>query len=242
MTADSAIFAALTPSAVEAVGLGKWIDDRPILREINLTIPAGQYIALVGGNGAGKTTLLKILSTLIAPSAGRLIVAGHEIPRHANAARARLGLVSHQSMLYRDLSARENLEFFARLHGVPDASRRAEELLTRVGMIDRADDLVKTFSRGMTQRVSIARAVVHEPDIVLADEPFAGLDANGALAVERMLADLHSAGKTIVLVNHDLTQSLRLVQRVIVLRGGRLALDQPANIADAADLSSTLAA
>ena len=242
MTSDSAIFAAFTPPAVEAVGLGKWIDDRPILREINLTIPAGQYIALVGGNGAGKTTLLKILSTLIAPSAGQLIVAGHEIPRHANAARARIGLVSHQSMLYRDLSARENLEFFARLHGVPDASRRANELLTRVGMIDRADDLVKTFSRGMTQRVSIARAVVNEPDIVLADEPFAGLDANGALAVEQMLADLHSAGKTIVLVNHDLTQSLRLVQRVIVLRGGRLALDQPANVADAADLSSALAA
>ena len=236
------ISSADAPPAVQAVGLSKSIDDRPILREINLTIPSGEYIALMGGNGAGKTTLLRILSTLAAASAGQLCIAGHALPRSAAAARARIGFVSHQSMLYRDLTARENLELLARLHGVPNPHMRVEDLLRRVGMIDRADDLVKTFSRGMTQRVSIARALLHRPEILLADEPFAGLDAGGVAAVEQLLADLHEAGKTIVLVNHDLNQSLHLAGRIVVLRGGRIALDQPAKIADAADLWTALAA
>jgi heme ABC exporter ATP-binding subunit CcmA len=242
MTGVLSISAATLPPAVEAVGLGKWIDDRPILRDINLTVPSGQYVALMGGNGAGKTTLLRILSTLVPPTSGRLSMAGCALPRSANAARAHIGLVSHQSMLYRDLTARENLEFFARLHGVPNPAQRVDELLIRVGMIGRADDVVKTFSRGMTQRVSIARAMVHEPDVLLADEPFAGLDAGGAAAVEELLAELHGAGKTILLVNHDVTQSLRLVQRIIVLRGGRIALDRPAPVADAATVLAAAAA
>jgi len=209
------------PAAIETAGLGKWIDDRPILRDVHLTIGRGEYVGLLGGNGAGKTTLLRILSTLIPPGSGRLSVAGCELPRMASKARAHVGLVTHQSMLYRDLTARENLEFFAKLHGVRHASQRVEEILQRVGMSARADDLVKTFSRGMTQRISIARAIVHEPDVLLADEPFAGLDESAAAAVEELLAELNAAGRTILLVNHDVEQTLRLVRRVVVLRVGR---------------------
>jgi ABC-type multidrug transport system ATPase subunit len=219
--------------AVAAVGLGKTVDERPVLNNIDLSIPAGEYVVILGINGAGKTTLLKIISTLMPPSAGSLQLFGLPVPKHAAKARSRLGMIGHQSMLYRDLTARENLELFARLYGIVSPRQRAEELLTIVGMIDRADDAVKTFSRGMSQRVSIARALVHDPDLVLADEPFAGLDVPGAAAVERLLDDLHLAGKTIVMVNHDVTQSLRLAERVIVLGGGTIAIDQPARTTDA---------
>jgi len=185
--------------------------------------------------------LLKILATLMPPSSGQLQLFGLDVPRHAAQARARLGLIGHQSMLYRDLTARENLELFARLYGVQAPRRRAEELLSIVGMIDRADDAVKTFSRGMCQRVSIARALVHQPDLVLADEPFAGLDVPGAAAVERLLSDLHAAGKTIVMVNHDVLQSLRLAERVIVLGAGTIAIDRPARVSDAPGILAELA-
>jgi heme exporter protein A len=232
----------LAQTAVEAVGLSKSIDDRPILRDIDLTVAAGEYVALMGGNGAGKTTLLRILSTLVPPSSGRLSMASCVLPRSANLARSRIGFVSHQSMLYRDLTARENLEFFARLHGVANVQERVEQLLIRVGMISRADDLVKTFSRGMTQRISIARAIVHEPQVLLADEPFAGLDAGGVEAVEELLAEMHSAGKTVLLVNHDLPQSLRLVQRVIVLRNGRINVDSPSQLLNHETVQAALAA
>jgi heme exporter protein A len=151
-----------------------------------------------------------------------------------------LGLIGHQSMLYRDLTARENLELFARLYAVKSPGRRAEELLSIVGLLHRADDAVKTFSRGMSQRVSIARALVHEPDLLLADEPFAGLDVPGAAAVERLLTDLHAAGKTIIMVNHDVVQSLRLAERVIVLGGGSIAIDQQARVADAPAILAAL--
>jgi heme exporter protein A len=222
-----------TPPALCAAGLGKTIDERSVLKSIDLSIAAGEFVAILGINGAGKTTLLKILATLMPPTTGRLQLFGLDVPRHAAQARARLGLIGHQSMLYRDLTARENLELFAGLYGVDSPRRRADELLSIVGMSDRADDAVKTFSRGMCQRVSIARALVHQPDLVLADEPFAGLDVPGAAAVQRLLSDLHAAGKTIVMVNHDVLQSLRLAERVIVLGAGTIAIDRPAKVADA---------
>ena len=224
------------PLAIQAAGLRKTLNDRPVLNGIDLSIAAGQYVAVLGINGAGKTTLLKILATLTSPTAGQLKVFGFAVPKYSSAARRWLGLIGHQSMLYRDLTARENLELFAKLYGVHDPAARAEELLRIVGLTARADDPVKVFSRGMTQRVSIARALVHEPDLLLADEPFAGLDVPGAAAVERLLGDLHRAGKTIVLVNHDVSQSLRLAERVIVLSDGRISRDCPSDTLEAADI------
>ena len=166
-----------------------------ILRGIDLDISAGEFVAILGNNGAGKTTLLKMLATLSPPTSGELRLFGQLLPRHAAAARARLGLIGHQSMLYRDLSARENLLFFARLYRVKNPREKTDELLNWVGMFSRADDAVKTFSRGMTQRVSIARALIHDPDMLLADEPFAGLDVAGADAVERLLSAQHQSGE-----------------------------------------------
>jgi len=190
------------PLVIHGIGLGKTLDDRPVLNGIDLSVAAGEYVVILGVNGAGKSTLLKMLATLSTPTSGELRLFGLAVPKHASAARARLGLIGHQSMLYRDLTARENLELFARLYGVRNPKERAEELLNVVGLSTRSDDPVKVFSRGMTQRVSIARALVHEPDLILADEPFAGLDVPGAAAVEQLLADLHRAGKTIITVNH----------------------------------------
>ncbi len=234
-THPQAVSAAQAIPAVEVVALGKAIDDRSILHDINLSIDPGEFVALVGANGAGKSTLLKMLATLTPPTSGVIRLFGRST-REGASVRARLGMIAHQSMLYRDLTARENLVLFARLHGVKDPKARAQLLLNAVGLAGRADDPVGAFSRGMVQRVSIARAIVHDPDLLLADEPYAGLDAPSTAAVDELLTMLHRRGRTIVLVNHDIAQSLRLAQRVIVLRGGKIVADKPTRATDAAQV------
>ena len=211
---------------VRAAGLSKVIDERPVLHDIDLVVEPGQSVALLGANGAGKSTLLKVLATLAPPSSGTLNLFGVPTTKDAAALRARIGLIGHQSMLYRDLSARQNLEFFGRLYDVAEPRTRAEELLAAIGLLDRADDPVKTFSRGMAQRVAIARAIVHDPQLLLADEPFDGLDAPSTAVLEQILADLHESGKTLILANHDITQSLRLTDRTVVLRTGEVAINE----------------
>jgi heme exporter protein A len=212
--------------AVHVIDLHKSIDERPILRGVSFEVPPGQSVAILGANGAGKSTLLKILATLTGATSGEGRLFGTSL-RHAPAnLRAKLGLISHQSLLYRDLTARENLEFFAKLYGVEEPGQRAITLLSLVGLADRADDAVKTFSRGMTQRVAIARALVHRPQLLLADEPFAGLDVSSVAAVEELFEQLHAVGRTVLLVDHDMDRSLRVCQRVILLRDGRVALDE----------------
>ncbi len=213
--------------AVRVSKLTKTLDERAVLRGIELEIGAGEYVALLGANGAGKSTLLKILATLMPPTDGVIELFGRSLSRSSVALRGRIGLIGHQSMLYRDLSARENLEFFAKLYELKDPIRKAERMLRVVGLVERADDPVKNFSRGMTQRISIARALIHDPDLILADEPFAGLDAPSIEALEDLFHRLSMAGKTIVLVNHDIEQTLRLAERAIVLRQGKIVLDQP---------------
>jgi ABC-type multidrug transport system ATPase subunit len=201
---------------------------------VHLAVRDGEFVALLGANGAGKSTLLKILATLMPPSAGQLHLFGQSVASDTAAARGRIGLIGHQAMLYRDLSAMENLVFFGKLYGVRDAAGRARQLLADVGLADRAGDPVKAFSRGMTQRVAIARALMHNPELLLADEPFAGLDAPSTAALERLLAQLHRDGRTIVLVNHDITQSLKLAGRAVVLRQGQVIEDRPSDQLDPA--------
>jgi heme exporter protein A len=213
-------------TAVQVTGLGKTIDDKVILSDITFEIPSGQYVALLGANGAGKSTLLKILATLIPATRGELALFGEVLKRAAAGLRARLGLIGHSAMLYRDLSARENLIFYGRLYDLPDPARRAAAMLDAVDLASRADDPVKTFSRGMAQRLSIARALMHDPDVLLADEPFAGLDAPSGRVLEQTLAQLHADGKTLILASHDIGQSLSMAQRAIVLRQGRLVMDE----------------
>jgi heme exporter protein A len=217
---------------IRAVGLSRIIESRVILQQIDLEVTRGQFVALLGANGAGKSTLLKILSTLNSASAGTLELFG--IPASTSAAKIRrhIGLIGHQTMLYHDLTALENLTFFAQLYGIADPRRRALDLLTQLGLAHRAHDPVKAFSRGMSQRVAIARALLHEPELLLADEPFAGLDAPSTALLEKLLTGLHAAGKTILLANHDIAQSLRLARRVVVLAAGRKVIDAPADTLD----------
>ncbi len=228
-TSDSAS----TVAAVSVARLCKSFDEKRILRDLSFEIPQGRFTALLGANGAGKTTLLKILATLLPPSQGRITIFGGDSRRDCARVRGRLGLIGHNAMLYRDLSPLENLVFFGGLYGVPAAEKRARDLLSYVELSNRAGDAVKTFSRGMLQRVSIARALMHDPDLLLADEPFAGLDAPSTRLLEEMLRKLSEEGKTVILCNHDIEQSLRLVQHLLVLRKGELILDQPAQGVDA---------
>lgn len=212
---------------VAAAGLCLSIDATPILQDISLEIAAGESVALLGANGAGKSTLLRVLAGLMTSSSGRLDLFGTAVGHQRTAARARIGIVAHQPMLYRDLSARENIEFFARLYGVSEPGRRAMEVLAQVGMAQRADQAVKALSRGMTHRVAIARALVHRPELLLADEPFDGLDAPSIGALERLLGQLRDEGRTLIVANHDIAQSLALADRVLVLRRGRIVIDAP---------------
>ncbi len=214
-------------AAIRAERLSREIDGRAILHDLNFTIARGEFVALLGANGAGKSTLLKILAMLTPATSGSLHFFGEPCGLEAARLRARIGLISHGAMLYRDLSPLENLTFFGRLYGVREPAKRAAELLSWLELSRRARDPVKTFSRGMLQRVAIARALMHEPELLLADEPFAGLDAPSMDSLSRMLTDLHQQGRTIILTNHDIPQSIGLAHRAIILRRGRIVLEGP---------------
>lgn len=237
MTAGARGTGAACAPAVRGEGLGKWLGDREVLRGVGIAVGAGECVALLGANGAGKTTLLRILATLTPPTSGRLELFGRAVGRDGRASRARLGMIGHRPMLYGNLTARENLEFFCRLHGVGDPGTRADELLGSVGLSDRAGELVRTLSRGLTQRVGIARAIVHEPELLLADEPFTGLDHRSAEELESCLSALGGRGRALVVATHDAGRALRLAGRVVVLREGRVVLDAPTEACEERGLS-----
>jgi len=218
--------------AVRTSGLSKRYDERWVLRDVSLDVPTGSYLTLLGANGAGKSTLLHTLAMLSPATTGELDLFGVSANRPSPKLRAHIGMIGHQPMLYRDLSAIENLVFFGKLYGVTRPTQRAAELLERVGLADRGASIVKTFSRGMLQRLSIARALMHAPDLMLADEPFSGLDVPSVQAVAELLGELHADGKTVILTNHDVQQSLALAQRVVVLRRGAVVCDRHARLVD----------
>jgi heme exporter protein A len=222
--------------AVAAVGLGKEIDGRTILRGVSFTVAPGAALSVLGANGAGKSTLLRILATLTPASTGTLRLFGQAVGRGGTALRRRIGMIGHQPMLYRDLSVLENLVFFGRLYQVPDAPARAAQMLELVGLADRGGDAVKTLSRGQVQRVAIARALMHDPQLLLADEPFAGLDAPAADFLARFLLDLRRQGKALILTTHDIRQGLELAQHVLVLRRGCVRFWAPSAGLDPAGL------
>ena len=182
----------------------------------------GEALAVFGPNGAGKSTLCRLLTSTLKPTSGTLRVAGHDPARAELRVKRMFGVVSHQTFLYDALSARENLLFFARLSGVADPGARVARLLAEVGLAERGDDVVRSFSRGMQQRVALSRALLHEPEILLLDEPFTGLDPQATRWLEETIASLHSGGTTILLVTHDPARGLALSDRWIVLSRGRL--------------------
>ena len=222
--------------AVEAEGLTRAFGARRAVDAVSVAVHAGECLALFGPNGAGKTTLLRMLAGLLKPTRGAARVAGEPLGGNDGAAvRARVGLISHHSLLYSALTARENVEFAARLYGVPDPRASAERALDRLRVLDRADSAVRSLSRGLQQRVSIARAMVHEPRVVLLDEPFTGLDEVGAAALTAALSELRERGAALVLVTHQISEGLALGTHAAIMRDGRFARLEERGSWDAAD-------
>ena len=222
--------------------LVKTFGHRPALRGLDLDIGEGEFVALLGPNGAGKTTLLRILASLSRPTLGRVRVAGHELPAHAGGLRRKLGFVSHHPLLYGDLTAEENLRFYARMYGLANAERRITAVLEQVGLARRRRDLVRTFSRGMQQRLAIARAVLHEPEVMLLDEPHTGLDQDAARVLDELLTVVAAQGRTVLMTTHDLSRALALAGRVAILSRGVIAYDAPSSQSDPAALARQYAA
>jgi heme exporter protein A len=207
------------PPALALRGLSRWFGERVALHDVTLTLAPGQTLAVLGRNGAGKSTLLRILAALLRPHAGEIEIFGEPLPRRAFAVRGRLGLLAHEPLLYRELSARENLAYHARLHGV--APERVEQVLRDVQMDRRGDDPVRTYSRGMVQRVAVARAILHDPALLLLDEPKANLDPAAGALIEPLVG--RSSGRTRVLTSHDPRAALAEADQVLALKNGRVA-------------------
>ena len=208
--------------------------EREALRGVSTSLASGQTLAVFGPNGAGKTTLLRMLATLLVPHGGTVRVLGSDLPREAHRVRPLVGFLSHDPLLYRDLSGRENLLFYARLYGVPQPDTRIAQLLDVTGMARRAADPVRNLSRGMAQRLAICRAVLHSPQLLLLDEPRAHLDPEATAMVDDLIGP--RSGITRVLVTHDVEHGLSEADRVLALRDGYAVTDAPAHQVAAADL------
>jgi len=191
-----------------------------VLRGVNFSVQPGEFVALLGPNGAGKTTFLRILASLSRPTLGEVDVAGFRLPKEAAAVRARLGVVSHLPLLYGDLSAEENLRFYGRMYGIPNLELRITEVLEMVGLENRRRDLTRTFSRGMQQRLAIGRAVLHDPDVMLFDEPYTGLDQDASIMLDEVLKTVAARGRTVVMTSHDLARAEDLGTRFDILSRG----------------------
>lgn len=208
------------------------------LRGIDLDIRPGEFVTIVGPNGAGKTTLLRILATLSRPSGGQVSIAGHTLPRGADEARRQIGLLSHQPLLYGDLTAEENLHFFGKMYDVPDLRRRVLDRLDQVELLDRRADRARTFSRGMQQRLAIARALLHDPSVVLLDEPFTGLDPHASDRLEELLHTLNDGRRTVVMTIHDLERGWALCDRALVIARGQIVYEARTGAVDVATFRS----
>ena len=203
--------------------LVKRFGTKTILRGLDFEVRTGEFVALLGPNGAGKTTFLRILASLSRPSLGQVSVAGYPLPDQAAAVRARLGVVSHLPLLYGDLTAEENLRFFGRMYGVSNLDARISEVLEMVELASRRRDLVRTFSRGMQQRLAIGRAVLHDPEVMLLDEPHTGLDQDASAMLDAVLRSVVAKGRTIVMTSHDLIHAEELATRFDILSHGVIA-------------------
>lgn len=222
------------PPVIEIRGLSKHYGPIAAVDGIDLDIRRGESVLLLGPNGAGKSTLLRMLSGLTRPTAGTLRVYGGSPAGSAGSAvRRRLGLLSHQTFLYDHLTAAENLEFFARLYGVEQPQRVAHAALREVDLEDRASELVQGFSRGMQQRLAIARSILHRPELLLLDEPYTGLDRDAARRLSDSLQSLRSEGRTCVMTTHDFSSGLPVADRIVVLATGRKVIDRPSAGLDA---------
>jgi len=225
--------------AIRLEGITKSFGTRQALRGINLEVKPGEFVVILGPNGAGKTTLIKILATIMNPSSGKIVVDGLDIKSHAEEIRGKIGVVSHQTFLYGNLTAYENLEFYGRMYDVPRRKERIAEVVAIVGMASRLHDRVGTFSRGMQQRLAIARALLHKPSIMLLDEPETGLDQDAIPLLWEILPTEGVKKRTIILTTHNLERGLKLGDHLLILGNGKIAYECSRGALDLASLEET---
>jgi heme ABC exporter ATP-binding subunit CcmA len=209
---------------IEVRGVAKYFGRFSALRDLHLTVASGEFVALFGRNGAGKTTLLRIVAGLTRPSSGTVLIHA-ALGQSPVAVRGLIGYLSHNTSLYGDLTAVENLQFYARLQGLPCSRADLEFQIERVGLSGRGDEAVRNYSRGMQQRLAIARAFLHDPAILLLDEPFTGLDQTGTEFLKGFLRQAHARGKTCLMATHDASSGYELADRLVVVENGVVALD-----------------
>jgi heme exporter protein A len=217
------IVAASKAPAIEVSKLTKAFGHQVALRGVDLTVAEGEFLTLFGPNGAGKTTLIRIVASLTRPTAGTVHVRGEDLGKVATSVRRHLGLISHNPLLYGDLTPDENLRFFARMYDLDGAASRIDAVLEQVGLLARRRDPVRTFSRGMVQRLAIARAILHDPTIMLLDEPYTGLDLQAADMLREVLQELAASNRTVILTTHNLEQGLEMCDRAAILNRGKVA-------------------
>jgi heme exporter protein A len=208
---------------IEVRKLVKRFGIKTVLKQLDFSVQPGEFVALLGPNGAGKTTFLRILASLARPSLGSVTIAGYKLPQQSAAVRRALGVVSHQPLLYGDLTAEENLQFYGRMYAVVNLEARITAVLGMVGLEPRRRDLVRTFSRGMQQRLAIGRAVLHDPEVMLFDEPYTGLDQDASSMLDEVLKTVAARGRTVVMTSHDLARAEDLCTRFDVLSRGTIA-------------------
>ncbi len=199
------------------------------LRGVDLDVASGESVTILGPNGAGKTTLLRILATLLNPSSGEAQIDGKDLSTNSCDIRARLGFASHRSLIYDNLTVEENLIFYGKLYRVPGLAVRTEDLLRTVGLLSRRRSRAGTLSRGMQQRLSLARAIIHKPDLVLLDEPYAGLDQESAEMLELLLNAVRGEARTVIMTTHNLERGLGRSDRVVILTKGRVVFEAPSS-------------
>ena len=220
--------------AIEVRGLSKHYGGRPVVRRLDLTVPWGSTLAVFGPNGSGKTTLVKLLATLAQPTEGRITIGGLDVQRQGSAVRRHIGVVTHQPMLYDDLTPRENLRFSARMYRVRDQEGRIDAVARRLGIERYLDARVRTLSHGMQKRVGMARALLHQPRLLLLDEPETGLDQDALSVLAAVLDEHRASGGAALLTTHNVERGLAMSDTVAVLAGGRIAYQAPREAIDAA--------
>jgi heme exporter protein A len=219
---------------IEVRGLVKAFGERVVLRGVDLRVQAGEFLTLVGPNGAGKTTLIRILTTLSKPTAGQVLINGLDLAENAAGIRRCLGVVCHQTLLYDELTAAENLEFYSRMYDLPTPQARIAEILEMVGLANLRDDQVRTLSRGMQQRLALARAILHAPPVLLLDEPDTGLDQQAAASLRELLTSVGLGARTVLMTTHNLERGLTMGDRVAILARGRIVYQAASDALDGA--------